>query len=185
MESKSVVSSRLTRLLLAYTLCEDAVEHGRVLKEYVAESMFHAGIIAYYSVFKDKKGQRWFKDVLLKQTPHRLQGLNIKVRRPSLDGESYYPEVSLIDVFKEFESIRDMNLAHKDSGKESNYRKEWLRVPKEVAGAEEIDGKVYIVQKDFLSLSSEEKSRFLMLIVASIKIAWEVEGHSVLLRRPE
>ena len=180
MESKSKVSSKLTRLLLAYTLCEDAVEHGHVLQNYVAESMFHAGIIAYYSVFKDKEGRRWFNDVL-----YRLQGLNIKVRRPSLDGKSYYPEVSLIDVFKELESIRDMNLAHKDSGKESNYRKEWLRVPKEVAGAGEIDGKVYIVQKDFLSLSSEEKSRFLMLIVASIKIAWEVEGHSVLLRRPE
>lgn len=58
------MSDRMTALLTSYTLCNKAMEHGRVLKEHVTESMFHTGIIVYYSIFKNQREKQWFKSTL-------------------------------------------------------------------------------------------------------------------------
>lgn len=165
-------SDRLTTLLVAYNLCKDAIDHDRVLKDYVTESMFHAGVIAYYSIFKNPSDKKWLEDILSGSKP--IQGrVGIRYRDQNQDEDigRYY-----LNVFKKFESIRDKNIAHKDPERSPENKLEHLQIPNGVAGSDALDGAVYITQYVFLSLDIKDKLEFLNLVCISIDILWQKES---------
>lgn len=167
-------SDRLVTLLVAYTLCKEAIDHNRVLKDYVTESMFYTGIIAYYSIFKTAGDKKWLEDTLLAR--NLPLGATLHIRPPSSvradkDIGHYY-----LDVFKKFETIRDKNIAHKDPERSPEDKLEWLQIPSGVAGSDVFKGTLYMTHYVFLSLDGNDKREFLDLVHASIDILWQKEG---------
>lgn len=173
------MSDRLITLLTAYTLCTEAISHQRVLKEHVTETMFHAGIISYYSIFKNKKEKQWIKDILTrKKAPI---GLKFRVRKALVGvGEtSDKIDHALIEVFERFETIRDRNLVHKDPGRGLENKVEWLRIPNGVGDSDIGSGKLYVAHNAFLSLNDDEKSNFVSLVGVTIDIVWQKEEQQI------
>jgi len=167
-------SDRLVTLLVAYNLCKDTIDHDRVLKDYVTESMFYAGIVAYYSIFKDKSDKKWLEDIL--SGKKSLPGgaiFRVRYKRAKADEDvgRYY-----LDVFEKFESIRDKNIAHKDPERPLENNLEALQIPDGVAGSDTLDGTVYISGYMFLSIDTKDKFEFLNLVGISIDILWQKEG---------
>ena len=177
-------SDKLTTLLVAYNLCRDALDHERVLKDYVTESMFHAGIIAYYSIFKDKNDKKWLEDTLLARN---LPVGSILYINPGHVKEGQNVGRYYLDIFKKFEVIRDKNIAHKDPERFPENKRDILRIPDGVAGSDVIDGvSTYMTTHSmFLSLDGEDKREFLNLVVASIDILWQKEGLKIHRRGPD
>ena len=175
------MSDRLITLLTAYTMCTEAISHRRVLKEHVTETMFHAGIISYYSIFKEKREKQWIKDVLSgKAVP---EGLKIHTRKAliGIGDASNATDHVLIEVFERFEAIRDRNLAHKDPDRTLENKIEWLRIPNGVGGSDlnKGRGKLYVANNAFLSLNDDEKNNFVNLIGITIDIVWQKEEQQI------
>jgi len=175
------LSDKLTTLLVAYNLCNDAMDHGRVLRDYVAESMFHAGIITYYSIFKNQSDKKWLEDFLSGKSPpfETVFLVRHEDAKPEEDVRRYY-----LDVFKKFESIRDKNIAHKDPERLPENKREILQIPDGVAGSDVTDGlATYIVTHSmFLSIDDKDKREFLSLVGISIDILWQKEGLNIFRR---
>lgn len=170
-------SDRLVTLLTAYTLCKEAIDYNRVLKDHVTESMFHAGIIAYYSIFKNKDCKKWLEDILLGRklaNPPWKTFFRVRHGHVKEDGNigRYY-----FNVFEKFESIRDKNIAHKDPERALESKLEWLQIPNGVASSDVLDdGVLYMTHYVFLSLDNKDKLEFLDLVGISIDILWQKEG---------
>lgn len=173
--SEQQMSDRLITLLTSYTLCKEALEHQRVLQDHVTESMFQSGVIAYYSVFKDRNEKRWLREILKKESIPKGLKLRLRYALP-LSGPDATLSHGLWSIFEQFEKIRDKNIAHKDSDREPEQKIAWLRVPEGVAGSETEDQKgiTYIAHRT-LEVPVTEKWDFLNLVGATIDIVWQRE----------
>lgn len=173
------ISERMVTLLTSYTLCKESVEHQRVLKDHVTESMFQAGVIAYYSVFKDREEKRWLRQILKEKSIPK--GLRVRLRfNLPLSGSDTTLSDGLWSVFERFEKIRDKNIAHKDKDREPEQRVEWLRVPEGVAGSDTDDrqGITYMAYGT-LEVPIQEKWDFINLVGATVDIVWQKEGMEI------
>lgn len=171
-------SERLGTLLLAYTLCNEAVDHSRVLKDHVTHSMFWTGVVTYYSVFKDRDGKdrEWFKEILsVKRMPDGLTVLLRHSTGPDQERRIRDSLSILSDIFDRFRKLRNQNLAHKDPNREPEDTKEWLRIPPQVAGSDSSPGTFYVVGRSLPALSDIDKLDFIALVGATIDIVWQFE----------
>lgn len=174
-QTEQQMSDRLITLLTSYTLCKEALDHRRVLQDHVTESMFQSGVIAYYSVFKDRKEKRWLREILKDESIPK--GLKLRLRYGlHLSGSDSTLSHGLWSVFEQFEKIRDKNIAHKDRDREPEQKIAWLRVPDGVAGSETDDqrGICYIAHRT-LEVPVTEKMGFLTLVGATVDIVWQRE----------
>lgn len=183
-------STKLTRLLLAYTLCCDAVHAQRLHTDFVKDTLFFAGVTAYYSALSPRDVD-WLKvfltepdtSDLLDEETLRLRynvPLNLRYDIRDTDGELGN---SLWSLFDKFKRIRNKDIAHRDSGGSGRgIEPALVRVPENVAGGGNSDLYPYglhIHLGIYPAVDIVERYEFTALVASTIDIYWAKEKRPI------
>ena len=115
-------SNKLTRLLLVYTLCYDAVHAQRLHTDFVKDTLFFAGVTAYYSALGPRDID-WLKifltepdtsDLMDDETLQLRHNNPLNVRYDLRDTSEGLGD-SLWNLFDKFKRIRNKDIAHRNS----------------------------------------------------------------------
>lgn len=157
------LSEKLKTLLLAYNLCKASIDTHNLFKDWVDEALFHASVVAFYSVAKSE------------DTKPR-DGSQCMVRRQvSTRGGNFLEE-----IFEEFRQLRNKNIAHREGKGRKQDGSSWLEIPTWVGGyppKKEQPGTHYVYGASFVKTTIGERNRFLTLIECIVDLQWRNEGH--------
>ena len=120
------IDDDLTRVLLAFTLCKDAINAFHVLQNHIIAAIFYSAIMSYYSVFKKGKESNQVKRLIFNPPNGTWMHLEYPITAP--DGVSL--GLALRRIFVKYEERRDKNIAHRD--KRKRHKEDggvWLQVP--------------------------------------------------------
>ena len=171
------ISQEIKTFLLAYNLCESAISCQNVLKEHICQSLFHASIIAYYSICKSKKEKEWILNLL--QDPKQIKFIYLR-RDISIPQKQPLHE-KMKAIFEKYEKIRDKNIAHKDPKGKQEQGKSWLKIPPRVGGSDDIPGTIpFIYGSAFITFPLKEQKDFLTLIELTLDLWWRKDNLQII-----
>lgn len=183
-------SNKLTRLLLAYTLCCDAVHAQRLHTDFVKDTLFFAGVTAYYSALSPKDID-WLKiflaepdtsDLMDDETLQLRHNNPLNVRYDLRDTSEGLGD-SLWNLFDKFKRIRNKDIAHRNSrGSGHDIEPALVRVPENVAGGGNSDLYPYglhIYLSIYPKVDIVERHEFTALVASTIDIYWAKEERPI------
>ena len=166
-------SEDMKSLLLAYTLCKNAIDSHEVLKEQITAAIFQTAITSYYSIFKlrRKEKEKKKKSIFAPKHDTRMR-LDIDLHMPQ--GRSLAEHLELI--FLKYERRRDRNIVHRDKKREKEKGALWLRIPDGVGGSPRTPkGTLYLWGLAFVQPTLSDMNEFCALIRITIDILWQKE----------
>ena len=131
MKEREEMGDDLKRMLLAYTLCKDAINSFHVLQDHMIAAIFYTAVTTYYSIFKGGKKE---KEEMKRWILNPPIGTTMELEFPIQGTEGMTVGETLDEIFVKYEKLRDWNIAHKDSRRREEDGGVWLRVPNKLGG---------------------------------------------------
>lgn len=166
-------SEEINTLLFSYNLCESALSCHNVLKEHICQSLFHAGIVSYYSICKSVREKQWILKLL--ETPEEIKFIHLRRSLSLRPGQLLHERIK--EIFEKYEKIRDKNIAHKDKKSIQKEGVAWLKIPQGIGGGEVLNnGILFSGERAFITFSLIEQNEFLTLIELTLDLWWRKEN---------